>query len=36
MLLNNWYPAGRATEIGATPYKTRMLGLDFVLFRDAT
>jgi phenylpropionate dioxygenase-like ring-hydroxylating dioxygenase large terminal subunit len=35
MLINNWYVAGRSAEIGAAPFKSRMLGLDFVLFRDA-
>jgi phenylpropionate dioxygenase-like ring-hydroxylating dioxygenase large terminal subunit len=36
MLINNWYVAARTAEIGATPFKSRMLGLDFVLFRDST
>lgn len=36
MLINNWYVAARTAEIGATPFKSRMLGLDFVLFRDTT
>jgi phenylpropionate dioxygenase-like ring-hydroxylating dioxygenase large terminal subunit len=35
MLINNWYVAARTNEIGATPFKSRMLGLDFVLFRDS-
>ncbi len=35
MLINNWYVAARSNEIGPTPFKSRMLGLDFVLFRDA-
>lgn len=35
MLINNWYVAARSAEIGETPFKSRMLGLDFVLFRDA-
>ena len=33
MLINNWYVAARTHEIGETPFKSRMLGLDFVLFR---
>ncbi|MBL8642743.1 MAG: Rieske 2Fe-2S domain-containing protein [Rhodospirillaceae bacterium] len=36
MLINNWYVAARAHEVGSTPFKSRMLGLDFVLFRDST
>jgi phenylpropionate dioxygenase-like ring-hydroxylating dioxygenase large terminal subunit len=36
MLINNWYVAARANEIGAAPFKSRMLGLDFVLFRDSS
>lgn len=36
MLINNWYVAARTHEIGETPFKSRMLGLDFVLFRDST
>ena len=35
MLINNWYVAARTAEIGAKPFKSRMLGLDFVLFRDS-
>ena len=35
MLLNNWYVAARSSEIAAAPLKSRMLGMDFVLFRDA-
>jgi len=34
MYINFWYPAARADELGTTPRKVRMLGLDFVLFRD--
>lgn len=35
MLINNWYVAARSHQIGAEPFKSRMLGLDFVLFRDS-
>ena len=34
MLLNNWYVAARARQIGPRPLGVRMLGADFVLFRD--
>lgn len=34
MYINFWYPAVRATELGEAPRRVRMLGLDFVLFRD--
>ena len=34
MLLNNWYVAAAADEIRDEPHRTRMLGLDFVLFRN--
>jgi phenylpropionate dioxygenase-like ring-hydroxylating dioxygenase large terminal subunit len=35
MFINFWYPAGRSAEIGESPVKRRMLGQDFVLWRDA-
>ena len=34
MFINFWYTAGRSSDVGDTPVKRRMLGLDFVLFRD--
>ena len=34
MFINFWYVAGRADEISDQPLKRRMLGQDFVLFRD--
>jgi len=34
MYINFWYPAGRAEEFTDQPVKRRMLGHDFVLFRD--
>ena len=34
MYINFWYPAGEASEFSDKPVKRRMLGLDFVLFRD--
>jgi phenylpropionate dioxygenase-like ring-hydroxylating dioxygenase large terminal subunit len=36
MFINFWYPAGRSAEITDTPVKRRMLGQDFVFWRDAT
>ena len=35
MFINFWYPAGRSDELDDEPRKVRMLGQDFVLFRDA-
>ena len=35
MFINFWYVAGVASEITEQPLKRRMLGLDFVLFRDS-
>ncbi|MBL8629797.1 MAG: aromatic ring-hydroxylating dioxygenase subunit alpha [Rhodospirillaceae bacterium] len=35
MLINNWYVAARSSEVSNKPFGSRMLGLDFVLFRDA-
>jgi phenylpropionate dioxygenase-like ring-hydroxylating dioxygenase large terminal subunit len=35
MYINFWYVAGRSEEIGDKPLKRRMLGQDFVLFRDS-
>src|SRR5690606_34941625 len=34
MLINNWYVAAWSSDVGEAPYHSRMLGLDFVLFRD--
>jgi phenylpropionate dioxygenase-like ring-hydroxylating dioxygenase large terminal subunit len=34
MFINFWYTAGRSTDVGDAPVRRRMLGLDFVLFRD--
>ena len=36
MLINNWYVAALSSEVTAEkPFGTRMLGCDFVLFRDS-
>jgi phenylpropionate dioxygenase-like ring-hydroxylating dioxygenase large terminal subunit len=35
MFINFWYPAGESKDIGVEPFKTRMLGQDFVLWRDS-
>ncbi|QMW22881.1 aromatic ring-hydroxylating dioxygenase subunit alpha [Sandaracinobacteroides saxicola] len=35
MIINQWYVAEEDAQIGATPRRVRMLGLDFALFRDA-
>ena len=35
MYVNFWYPAIQSANLGETPEKIRMLGLDFVLFRDS-
>ena len=35
MILNNWYVAAPIADLGDDPLRTRMLGCDFVLFRDA-
>jgi phenylpropionate dioxygenase-like ring-hydroxylating dioxygenase large terminal subunit len=34
MFINNWYAACIASELGRDPVRVRMLGCDFVLFRD--
>lgn len=34
MFINFWYPAGLSSEIGDAPVRRRMLGQDFVLWRD--
>lgn len=34
MIINNWYVAAAVDEIGEQPIRVRMLGCDFVLFRD--
>lgn len=34
MIINNWYVAAESAQIDATPVGVRMLGCDFVLFRD--
>lgn len=36
MYINFWYAAARASEVTDQPVKVRMLGEDFVLFRDAS
>lgn len=36
MIINNWYVAAPCSEIGNEPLPVRMLGCDFVLFRDAS
>ena len=33
MIINNWYVACEAAELGGEPLRVRMLGCDFVLFR---
>lgn len=35
MLINFWYPAATSAELTDGPLRKRMLGQDFVLFRDA-
>jgi phenylpropionate dioxygenase-like ring-hydroxylating dioxygenase large terminal subunit len=35
MYINFWYPAGISAEITTTPVRRRMLGQDFVLWRDS-
>ena len=35
MYINFWYPAGLSADIGSTPVRRRMLGQDFVLWRDS-
>jgi phenylpropionate dioxygenase-like ring-hydroxylating dioxygenase large terminal subunit len=34
MLINNWYVAATSDEVQDKPHRTRMLGVDFVLYRD--
>lgn len=34
MFINFWYAAGRSTDVSDAPVRRRMLGQDFVLFRD--
>lgn len=34
MFINFWYPVAWSSELGATPQKVRMLGHNFVVFRD--
>ncbi len=34
MIINNWYVAAESSEVKDTPHRTRMLGCDFVLFRN--
>lgn len=36
MFINNWYAACISAELGGEPRRLRMLGCDFVLFRDAS
>jgi phenylpropionate dioxygenase-like ring-hydroxylating dioxygenase large terminal subunit len=35
MFINNWYAACVSAELGTDPVRVRMLGCDFVLFRDS-
>ncbi len=35
MIINNWYVAAQSSDVTDAPFRTRMLGCDFVLFRDA-
>ena len=34
MFINFWYPAGRSADLTTAPVRRRMLGQDFVLWRD--
>ena len=34
MFINFWYPAGVSAELTDKPVKRRMIGQNFVLFRD--
>lgn len=34
MIINNWYVACESSEVGEQPLPVRMLGCDFVVFRD--
>lgn len=34
MIVNNWYVAAESADVGDAPLPVRMLGCDFVLFRD--
>jgi phenylpropionate dioxygenase-like ring-hydroxylating dioxygenase large terminal subunit len=34
MIINNWYVAAQSEQVGEEPFAVRMLGCDFVLFRD--
>ena len=36
MFINFWYTAGKCADVGDAPVKRRMLGQDFVLFRDTS
>ena len=36
MYMNFWYPACQSSSLTEQPLKRKMLGLDFVLFRDAS
>ena len=36
MFINFWYCAARSADLGDGPFKVRMLGQDFVLFRDSS
>ena len=35
MYINFWYPVIESKALGAEPHRVRMLGLDFVVFRDS-
>ncbi len=36
MFINFWYPAATIEELTDQPIKARILGQDFVLFRDCS
>ena len=36
MFINFWYCAAVARDLGEAPLQVRMLGQDFVLFRDSS
>ena len=36
MYINFWYPVIMTTDLGEEPVKVRMLGQDFVVFRDSS
>ena len=36
MIINNWYVAAQSHEVADVPFHVRMLGCDFVVFRDTS